>query len=121
MASKLRWPIRASHPALQSHPDHDLWKRDFTGSACLFSFKLKPCEQNQVHGFLNQLKYFGKGFSFGGFESVIIYCDPQLRRNHPQLKHGLLIRVGCGLEDVEDLQSDLSAALENIVFDDKAA
>ena len=52
------------HPALASHPDHALWKRDFTGSACLFSLVLKPCSPTQVLALLDRLKYFAKGFFF---------------------------------------------------------
>jgi cystathionine beta-lyase len=107
------------HPALTSHPDHKLWKRDFTGSACLFSFVLQPCSEKQVLRLLDRLKYYGKGFSFGGYESVIIHCDPQLRRNFDPNFGGPLIRIGCGLEDIEDLKNDLEASLEKIKFNDR--
>lgn len=105
------------HPALTSHPDHKIWKRDFSGAACLFSFVLNPCSEKQVLKFLDRLKYFGKGFSFGGYESVVIHCDPQLRRNFDPEFGGPLIRIGCGLEHIDDLKNDLALSLEKIKFD----
>jgi len=104
------------HPALTSHPHHKIWKRDFTGAAPLFSFVLNPCSEKQVLKFLDRLKFYGKGFSFGGYESVIIHCDPQLRRNFDPDFGGPLIRIGCGLEDIDDLKNDLEASLEKIRF-----
>ncbi|PHR93300.1 MAG: cystathionine beta-lyase [Robiginitomaculum sp.] len=109
------------HPALSTHPDHDIWKRDFTGSACLFSVVLKPCSQAQVLKFLDSLKYFAKGFSFGGYESLIIHCDPQLKRSHSDGFAGPLIRIACGLEDITDLQLDLEQGLATLSLDDNVA
>ncbi|NNC37628.1 MAG: cystathionine beta-lyase [Hyphomonadaceae bacterium] len=106
------------HPALPSHPDHKIWKRDFSGAGCIFSFVLNPCSEKRVLNFLDRLKLFGKGFSFGGYESVIIHCDPQLRRNFDPEFGGPLIRIGCGLEDVDDLQNDLQVSLEKTKFSD---
>lgn len=100
------------HPALDSHPQHDLWKRDFTGSACLFSIVLKPCSKQEVIDCLNRLQYFAKGFSFGGYESLIIHCDPQIKRDCSTALDGPLIRIACGLEDYDDLLADLSQSLE---------
>jgi cystathionine beta-lyase len=102
---------RVLHPALEQHPDHNIWKRDFTGSACLFSIVLNPCSEQQVLKFLDGLKYFAKGFSFGGYESLIIHCGPQLKRTHDPKFGGPVIRLACGLEDGEDLISDLSQSL----------
>jgi len=102
---------RVLHPALDSHPDHDLWARDFTGAACLFSMILRPCAETEVLALLDRLKYFAKGFSFGGFESLIIHCDPQLTRDHAVKNKGPLIRISCGLEDEDDLRTDLEQSL----------
>jgi cystathionine beta-lyase len=99
------------HPALPDHPSHDLWKRDFTGGACLFGAVLEPCSDAKVLDFINRLKLFGVGFSYGGYESVAIHCDPQLRRKFGEKFAGPLVRFGCGLEDVEDLKSDVKQAL----------
>jgi len=103
---------RVLHPALESDPHHALWKRDFTGSSGLFSIVLEPMPTAKVHAFLDALKLFGLGFSYGGFESLAIHCDPQLKRStyKPDLG-GPLIRLSIGLEDPEDLIDDLEQAL----------
>ncbi len=98
------------HPALESHPDHAIWKRDFTGGGALFSAVFEPASIEAVNSFINGLKYFGIGFSYGGFESVVIHCDPQMNRKFSDGFDGPLIRFGCGLEDTEDLKADISNA-----------
>lgn len=102
---------RVLHPALVEHPDHALWKRDFTGGACLFSIILKPTSDEDVLKFINALELFGIGYSYGGFESLVIHCDPQLRRSHAAKLGGPLIRFACGLEDSDDLRADVAQAL----------
>ena len=103
------------HPALPCHPDHDLWKKYFTGTAGLFSFCLAPVSEAALNTFFETLTLFGFGFSWGGFESLIIPCDPQLKRTSSPYwtsgTHGHLIRVSVGLEDPDDIISDMSAAL----------
>lgn len=106
--------VKVLHPALPGAPGHKIWKRDFTGCACLFSFVLKPCTNAQQLAFLDRLKLFAKGFSFGGYESLIIHCDPQLRRDFPLNLDGPLIRIACGLEDADDLIADLDAGLSKL-------
>lgn len=104
--------IEALHPALPGARGHDLWKRDFTGACGLFSFVLKPGSPKAVDVFLDALTLFGLGYSWGGFESLAIPCDPQLdcRANPPALG-GPLIRLHIGLETPEDLIADLEQAL----------
>jgi cystathionine beta-lyase len=102
---------RVLHPALEGDPGYALWRRDFSGSSGLFGFVLKPASTKQVNAFLDELELFGLGFSYGGFESLAIYCDPQLKRtaSKPALG-GPLIRLSIGLEDPSDLIADLEQA-----------
>lgn len=102
------------HPALPQHPDHALWRRDFTGSSGLFGLVLHPQPDGAVDRFLGALDLFGMGFSWGGFESLVLPCDPQLRRepgDWTEHRPGPLIRLHAGLEAVEDLIADLDRAL----------
>lgn len=101
------------HPGLPDDPGHELWKRDFTGSSGLFGFILKQSDQAKVDAFLNSLELFGMGFSWGGFESLAIPCDVTTYRTATQwTREGQLIRLHIGLEDVDDLKNDLSAAFK---------
>jgi cystathionine beta-lyase len=102
------------HPALESHPNHDLWKRDFKGSGCLFSVVAQKTSAKKVEAFINALDLFGIGYSYGGFESLAIQCDPQLRRSEGEKFPGPLIRFACGLEHVDDLKADIENALQHL-------
>ncbi len=100
------------HPALPEHPDHALWKRDFSGACGLFSIILKPVSPEKVYGFLDNLNLFGIGYSWGGFESLVIHCDPQIKRTaSPWHAAGPLVRFSIGLEDTDDLIADIEGAL----------
>lgn len=103
---------RVLHPGLQSHPDHALFKRDFSGAAGCFSFVLDGINARDGEAMIEQLKLFGIGFSWGGYESLVMPCDRQLKRTAmPWKGEGALIRLSIGLEDVEDLWSDLERVL----------
>jgi len=102
------------HPAVTDHPDHELWKRDFTGGACLFACVFQPLSVDAVHQFINGLQLFGIGYSYGGFESLAIHCDPQLKRSHADKLGGPLIRFACGLESEIDLKNDIEQSLEAV-------
>lgn len=106
------------HPALPEHPDHAVWARDFSGASGLFSVVLHPQPEGATERFLQALELFGMGFSWGGFESLIIDCDPQLKRmasDWTQAPRGPLLRVHAGLEDIEDLVADLEQACTHLV------
>jgi cystathionine beta-lyase len=99
---------RVLHPALPDDPGYALWKRDFTGACGLFGVVLKPASQRAVHAFLDALEIFGLGFSWGGYESLAIHCDPQLKnRAVPAKLEGPLLRLHIGLESPADLIIDL--------------
>lgn len=110
------------HPALPSHPDHALWKRDFTGACGLFSFVLKPVPRAALAAFLDGLTLYGMGASWGGFESLILPGDPKaLRTATAWDEPGQLLRIHAGLEDVEDLIADLDAAFGRLTAAARAA
>ncbi len=100
------------HPALPGAAGHALWARDFCGGAGLFSIVLRPARPDAVDAFLDRLQLFGLGFSWGGFESLALACDPQLSaRVHEPARRGPLVRLNIGLEDPADLIADLEQAL----------
>ncbi len=100
--------LRMLHPALESHPGHALWKRDYTGASGLFSVVLKPVPQKAVFAFLDALELFGIGASWGGFESLAIPFDcSNVRTATTWAPGGPAVRFHIGLEAVEDLLADL--------------
>jgi cystathionine beta-lyase len=104
---------RVLHPALQSDPGHDIWKRDFTGACGLFSIVLKPAPEKAVHAFMNALALFGMGYSWGGFESLAILFDcTDYRTATTWSPGGPTLRFHIGLEDVGDLIADLERGFD---------
>jgi cystathionine beta-lyase len=99
---------RVLHPALESDPGHAMWKRDFTGASGLFSIVLKPAPQNAVDAMLDTVKLFGMGYSWGGFESLVIPFDCDTYRTATKWSPGgPTLRLHIGLENVDDLKADL--------------
>ncbi len=106
---------RVLHPALSSDPGHALWQRDFTGASGLFSIVLKPCSQAAVAAMLDGLSLFGMGYSWGGFESLILPFDPSAYRTATTWQaEGPALRLHIGLEDVDDLKADLDAGFARL-------
>jgi cystathionine beta-lyase len=96
------------HPALPSHPGHDIWKRDFTGASGLFSIVLKPVSEKALYAFCDALTLFGMGFSWGGYESLVIIFDcSDYRTATVWAPGGPTLRFHIGLEDIGDLTADL--------------
>jgi cysteine-S-conjugate beta-lyase len=96
------------HPALESDPGHAIWKRDFTGASGLFSIVLKPVPQKAVDAMLDTVKLFGMGYSWGGFESLVIPFDCDGYRTATKwAPGGPTLRLHIGLENVDDLKADL--------------
>ena len=106
---------RVIHPGLPSDPGHTLWKRDFTGASGLFSIVLKPVAHERLAAMLDGLSLFGMGYSWGGFESLILPFDPRAYRSATQWQaEGPALRLHIGLEDVDDLKADLDAGFARL-------
>jgi len=100
------------HPALPSHPQHALFKRDFQGSSGLFSFELKSATPAQLAALCERRRYFRIGYSWGGFESLIMPAKLGSIRSIRPWTGGPLVRLHCGLEDAADLIEDLQDGLQ---------
>ncbi|WP_236184452.1 cystathionine beta-lyase [Pseudomonas protegens] len=101
------------YPALESHPQHELWKRDFKGASGLLSFLTKPATQAAADALLDNLSLFSIGYSWGGYESLAMLTDPKAVRSATTWEHdGHLVRLHIGLENPEDLIADLEQGFE---------
>jgi cystathionine beta-lyase len=101
---------RVLHPALESDPGHAIWRRDFKGASGLFGVVLKPVGRNAFAAFMDSLKLFGMGYSWGGYESLIVPAKIQ-RTARPLEAEGPVVRIHAGLEDAGDLIADLDQGL----------
>ena len=102
------------HPALPDFYNHNIWKRDFSGSSGLFSFTLdKKYSNRKIEKFCNKLKIFKIGYSWGSFESLITF--PSLKERFFKNKFkGNLVRIYCGLEDSKDQIKDIERAFKTL-------
>ncbi len=102
---------RVLYPALPDDPGHAIWKRDMTGASGLFGVVLKGNPSvAALSAMLNDLEHFGMGYSWGGFESLVIAYQPAMQRVATQWgKDTTLLRLNIGLEDPRDLIADLDA------------
>ena len=105
---------RVLHPALPSFPGHELWKQQFKGASGLFSFVLNGGGNREADAFLDALRIFGLGYSWGGFESLALQVDLSDRLFAKAPPEGPVIRLQIGLEDIEDLRDDLEAGFAAI-------
>ena len=103
---------RVLYPPLHDDPGHVIWKRDFTGACGLFSVVLKPASERAVAAMVDGLEHFGLGYSWGGFESLVVVGH--MPRSFPPKLEGPMLRLHIGLEDVEDLKTDLSRGFERL-------
>lgn len=109
------------HPAMPHDRGHAIWKRDFLGASSLFGFVLKDefSGENRLAAFLDHMEHFGMGFSWGGFESLLIPVWPERSRTatawpRPGIPNGQTMRIHIGLEDPKDLIADLEAGFERM-------
>jgi cystathionine beta-lyase len=101
------------HPALEQHPDHAIWKRDFSGSGSLFSVLLEPAPREAVAAMVNDFELFGMGYSWGGYESLCLPIHPERIRTAVDWNAlGDMFRIHVGFEAIEDLKADLQAGLD---------
>ncbi len=105
------------YPALTEDKGYELWKRDFSGAPGLFTIVLQSQDDDKVETFLNTLKLFRMGVSWGGHDSLISRFDKSISRRFKE--HDLIyphLRIHCGLEDSDDLINDLKQAFEKANF-----
>lgn len=107
-------------PALPGHEGHDLWRRDCAGTNGLISFELKPCITAEVvDSFIDNLQLFGLGASWGGYESLVVAAQmTQARSVTDWSQRGSVVRLHIGLEDPQDLISDLAQAFDRSGIND---
>ena len=106
---------RVLHPALPDFPGHALWKRDFSGASGVFSVILQPVTKQALAAFVDGLELFGIGYSWGGYESLVIPFDCSRYRTATKwAPEGPALRFSIGLEDVEDLKEDLEAGFARL-------
>ena len=101
------------YPALSNAPGHAVWKRDFTGASGLFSVVLKPAPEQALAAMLDDLSLFGMGFSWGGFESLVVPFKP-VRTATTWTAPGPCLRFHIGLESPDDLIDDLKQGFERL-------
>ncbi|CAN7159279.1 PLP-dependent aspartate aminotransferase family protein [Acidovorax sp. LjRoot129] len=107
--------VRVMFPALPGDPGHALWRAQFSGAAGPFTFELAPCSETAFAAFIDALRLFSLGTSWGGYESLVLPAVPYDLRHLATLPDaGRLVRLHVGLEDAEDLCSDLDQALAHV-------
>lgn len=103
------------HPGLPGARGHELWRRDFTGASSLFGAILRPVAVERVAAMLDSLSLFGMGWSWGGFESLVIPTWPERARTATTwAPGGPCLRFAIGLEDPDDLIDDLAAGWRHL-------
>ena len=103
------------YPHKPGSRNYKMWKKYYSGATGLLSIVIKAKSKLSVLKFVNKLELFGIGYSWGGFESLAIYHDIFKSRNFYKFgKNEHLVRIHVGLEDSQDLISDLKNSLKNI-------
>jgi cystathionine beta-lyase len=103
----------ALYPALEDDPGHAIWKRDFKGASGLFGVVLKAVSRAALAAFVDGLALFGRGYSWGGYESLIVPAHIN-RSVKPFAAEGPVLRIHAGLENADDLIADLDLAFARL-------
>ncbi len=109
--------IKLLYPYKKDSLNFRMWKKYYSGASGLMGLKIKSKNKNSVIKFVNSLKLFGYGYSWGGFESLALYQDKREQGNRQYLKLANdehLVRLHIGLEDPKDLIEDLKKSLKFI-------
>ena len=109
--------IKLLYPHKKDSFNFRMWKKYYSGASGLMGLKIKSKNKNSVIKFVNSLKLFGYGYSWGGFESLALYQDKREQGNRKYLKLAKdehLVRLHIGLEDPKDLIEDLKKSLKLI-------
>ncbi|CQH49732.1 cystathionine beta-lyase [Yersinia frederiksenii] len=108
--------LKVLHPALPDCPGHEFWQRDFKGSSGLFSLILQPeYTKAGVDNMLDNMSIFAMGYSWGGFESLVIPFNCAEYRTVTQWQPGgRALRLQIGLEDMDELKADLVQGFERL-------
>ena len=103
------------YPALPGSRGHELWKRDFLGASGLFGVVLQPVDKARIDAMLDGMRLFAMGWSWGGYESMIIPTWPERSRTATRwTPGGPCLRLAVGLEDSADLIADLEAGFARL-------
>jgi len=109
--------IKLLYPYKKDSLNFRMWKKYYSGASGLMGLKIKSKNKNSVIKFVNSLKLFGYGYSWGGFESLALYQDKREQGNRQYLKLANdehLVRLHIGLEDPKDLIEDLKKSLKHV-------
>jgi cystathionine beta-lyase len=107
--------VQITHPARADHPDHGIFKRDFSGASGLFAFSLDArYDDRAIDRMVDHMRHFKIGFSWGGFESLIVPMRGGPLRTHPHRLIGRPVRIHAGLEAVDDLIADLEDGFQRL-------
>ena len=103
------------HPAFETTPGHAFWARDVGAASGLFGVVLRPCAPERLEAMLNGMRLFGMGYSWGGYESLMVPSHLSAARTaKPWHAEGRTLRIHAGLEDPADLIADLEAGLARL-------
>ena len=105
------------YPIKKDRKNYKLWKKYYSGSSGLMGLKIKTKNKSSIDKFVNSLKLFGHGYSWGGYESLALHQEMKFQGNRRFLKlkkDEYIVRLHIGLEDLKDLLDDIKNSLKFI-------